>query len=123
MNVTADDEATTGSGKQPGSESGGGTGTADAGDDGTGGDDDGANAAAALPTAVEFEPPFACVRRILKNALPSSTNVGKDASAAFARASGACVNQSKWQVAPLSNATDSTSAKASSAPGMRRARG
>lgn len=41
-----------------------------------------------LPTAVEFEPPFACVRRILKNTLPASTNVGKDASAAFARASG-----------------------------------
>jgi len=41
-----------------------------------------------LPTAVEFEPPLACVRRILKNSLPSSTNVGKDASAAFARACG-----------------------------------
>mmetsp|Transcript_3075 Transcript_3075/g.4494 ORF Transcript_3075/g.4494 Transcript_3075/m.4494 type:complete len:268 (-) Transcript_3075:117-920(-) len=38
--------------------------------------------------ALEFEPPLACVRRILKNALPSSTNVGKDASSAFARASG-----------------------------------
>jgi histone H3/H4 len=37
--------------------------------------------------AVEFEPPLACVRRILKNALPTS-NVGKDASAAFARACG-----------------------------------
>jgi histone H3/H4 len=37
---------------------------------------------------VEFEPPLACVRRILKKTLPSSTNVGKDASAAFARASG-----------------------------------
>jgi histone H3/H4 len=48
-------------------------------------------AAGELPTAVEFEPPFACVRRILKTALPASTNVGKDASAAFARASGACV--------------------------------
>jgi histone H3/H4 len=36
---------------------------------------------------VEFEPPLACVRRILKNSLPSS-NVGKDASAAFARACG-----------------------------------
>ena len=43
---------------------------------------------ATLPSAVEFEPPLACIRRILKNALPSSTNVGKDASAAFARASG-----------------------------------
>lgn len=42
----------------------------------------------ALPSAIEFEPPLACVRRILKNALPSSTNVGKDASAAFARACG-----------------------------------
>lgn len=40
------------------------------------------------PSALEFEPPLACVRRILKNSLPSSTNVGKDASAAFARASG-----------------------------------
>jgi histone H3/H4 len=40
------------------------------------------------PSAVEFEPPLACVRRILKNSLPSSTNVGKDASAAFARACG-----------------------------------
>ena len=39
-------------------------------------------------TAIEFEPPLACVRRILKHALPSSTNVGKDASAAFARACG-----------------------------------
>jgi histone H3/H4 len=38
--------------------------------------------------AIEFEPPLACVRRILKNALPNSTNVGKDASAAFCRASG-----------------------------------
>ena len=41
-----------------------------------------------LPTAVEFEPPLACVRRILKNTLPASTNVGKDASAAFARSAG-----------------------------------
>jgi DNA polymerase epsilon subunit 3 len=40
------------------------------------------------PNAIEFEPPLACVRRILKNSLPSSTNVGKDASAAFARACG-----------------------------------
>ena len=40
------------------------------------------------PSAIEFEPPLACVRRILKHTLPSSTNVGKDASAAFARASG-----------------------------------
>jgi histone H3/H4 len=41
-----------------------------------------------LPSAVEFEPPVACVRRILKRSLPSSTNVGKDACAAFARACG-----------------------------------
>ncbi|CAJ1954612.1 unnamed protein product [Cylindrotheca closterium] len=40
------------------------------------------------PSAVEFEPPLACVRRILKNSLPGSTNVGKDASAAFARSTG-----------------------------------
>lgn len=44
--------------------------------------------AQALPAAVEFEPPLACVRRILKNTLPASTNVGKDASAAFARSAG-----------------------------------
>ena len=37
---------------------------------------------------MEFEPPLACVRRILKACLPSSTNVGKDASSAFARACG-----------------------------------
>ena len=42
----------------------------------------------APPSAVEFEPPVACVRRILKKTLPSSSNVGKDAVAAFARASG-----------------------------------
>jgi histone H3/H4 len=41
-----------------------------------------------MPSAVEFEPPLACIRRILKNTLPSSTNVGKDASSAFARACG-----------------------------------
>lgn len=43
---------------------------------------------ASLPSAVEFEPPLACVRRILKSSLPNSTNVGKDASSAFARACG-----------------------------------
>eukprot|EP00546_Thalassionema_frauenfeldii_P011388 CAMPEP_0178920080 /NCGR_PEP_ID=MMETSP0786-20121207/14802_1 /TAXON_ID=186022 /ORGANISM="Thalassionema frauenfeldii, Strain CCMP 1798" /LENGTH=198 /DNA_ID=CAMNT_0020594099 /DNA_START=17 /DNA_END=613 /DNA_ORIENTATION=- len=43
---------------------------------------------AAPATGIEFEPPLACVRRILKNALPSSTNVGKDASSAFCRACG-----------------------------------
>jgi histone H3/H4 len=42
----------------------------------------------AIPAAVEFEPPLACVRRILKTTLPASTNVGKDASAAFARSAG-----------------------------------
>ena len=36
----------------------------------------------------EFEPPLACVRRMLKNTLPSNTNVGKDASTAFSRACG-----------------------------------
>jgi len=39
-------------------------------------------------TTTEFEPPLACVRRLLKKSLPSSTNVGKDASSAFARACG-----------------------------------
>lgn len=38
--------------------------------------------------SVEFEPPLACVRRMLKNTLPSNTNVGKDASTAFSRACG-----------------------------------
>ena len=37
---------------------------------------------------IEFEPPLACVRRLLKHALPSSTNVGKDASSVFTRACG-----------------------------------
>jgi histone H3/H4 len=50
--------------------------------------DKAAAAAQQPPSAVEFEPPLACVRRILKHSLPSSTNVGKDASAAFARACG-----------------------------------
>jgi len=36
---------------------------------------------------IEFEPPLACVKRLLKNCLPR-TNVGKDASIAFARACG-----------------------------------
>mmetsp|Transcript_1792 Transcript_1792/g.2479 ORF Transcript_1792/g.2479 Transcript_1792/m.2479 type:complete len:183 (-) Transcript_1792:84-632(-) len=39
-------------------------------------------------STIEFEPPLACVRRILRKSLPSSTNVGKDASTAFARACG-----------------------------------
>ena len=38
--------------------------------------------------STEFEPPLACVRRLLKSSLPASTNVGKDASSAFARACG-----------------------------------
>ncbi len=38
--------------------------------------------------SAEFEPPLACVRRMLKNTLPSNTNVGKDASSAFSRACG-----------------------------------
>jgi len=46
------------------------------------------NSSTAPATGIEFEPPLACVRRILKNALPSSTNVGKDASSAFCRACG-----------------------------------
>lgn len=41
-----------------------------------------------IPSAVEFDPPLACIKRILKNTLPESTNVGKDASVAFARACG-----------------------------------
>ena len=41
-----------------------------------------------LPPVVDFEPPTACVRRILKNTMPPSTNVGKDALAAFQRSVG-----------------------------------
>jgi histone H3/H4 len=37
---------------------------------------------------VEFEPPLACIRRLLKNALPKSTNVSKDSAAAITRACG-----------------------------------
>ena len=43
---------------------------------------------ASTNTSFEFEPPLACIKRLLKNSLPSSTNVGKDASCAFARACG-----------------------------------
>ena len=39
-------------------------------------------------SGTEFEPPLACVRRMLKNTLPANTNVGKDACAAFSRACG-----------------------------------
>uniref|UniRef100_A0A7S2P9S8 Transcription factor CBF/NF-Y/archaeal histone domain-containing protein n=1 Tax=Leptocylindrus danicus TaxID=163516 RepID=A0A7S2P9S8_9STRA len=39
-------------------------------------------------SSVEFEPPLASIRRILKMNLPDTTNVGKDASAVFARACG-----------------------------------
>ena len=39
-------------------------------------------------TSAEFEPPLACIRRILKQSLPKNTNVGKDASMAFSRACG-----------------------------------
>lgn len=37
---------------------------------------------------IEFEPPAACVRRLLKSALPKSTNVSRDSLAAISRASG-----------------------------------
>mmetsp|Transcript_16223 Transcript_16223/g.23691 ORF Transcript_16223/g.23691 Transcript_16223/m.23691 type:complete len:226 (-) Transcript_16223:102-779(-) len=39
-------------------------------------------------SSTEFEPPLACVRRMLKNTLPTNTNVGKDACSAFSRACG-----------------------------------
>ena len=39
-------------------------------------------------SGTEFEPPLACVRRMLKNTLPANTNVGKDACASFSRACG-----------------------------------
>jgi histone H3/H4 len=39
-------------------------------------------------TNFEFEPPVACVRRVLKASLPSSTNTSKDAIAAFTRGVG-----------------------------------
>jgi hypothetical protein len=98
-----EDEATIESGQQPvaaaaaAATAGHSGGDGAAGNNEQGGEAAGAAAPAPLPTAVEFEPPFACVRRILKNSLPSSTNVGKDASAAFARATGAC-----WAVELLS---------------------
>lgn len=39
-------------------------------------------------SSTEFEPPLACVRRMLKNTLPNYTNVGKDACSAFSRCCG-----------------------------------
>jgi len=45
--------------------------------------------AANKPNAnVEFEPPMACIRRLLKQVLPKSTNVSKDSLATISRASG-----------------------------------
>merc|ERR1719343_361908 len=40
------------------------------------------------PANIEFEPPAACIRRLLKQALPKSTNVSRDSLAAISRASG-----------------------------------
>lgn len=37
---------------------------------------------------IEFEPPAACIRRLLKQCLPKSTNVSKDSLSAISRASG-----------------------------------
>ena len=37
---------------------------------------------------IEFEPPAACIRRLLKQSLPKSTNVSKDSLSAISRASG-----------------------------------
>lgn len=36
----------------------------------------------------EFEPPAACISRIIKQALPDNIQITKDARAAFARAAG-----------------------------------
>uniref|UniRef100_A0A6V1RK43 Transcription factor CBF/NF-Y/archaeal histone domain-containing protein n=1 Tax=Heterosigma akashiwo TaxID=2829 RepID=A0A6V1RK43_HETAK len=55
-----------------------------------------APAAAAAPSAPkekenkppEFEPPQACIQRIVKAVLPDNIQIGKDAKAAFARAAG-----------------------------------
>jgi len=38
--------------------------------------------------APEFEPPQACIQRIVKAVLPDNVQIGKDAKAAFARAAG-----------------------------------
>ncbi|CAM9383014.1 unnamed protein product [Chrysoparadoxa australica] len=36
----------------------------------------------------EFEPPQACIQRIVKSVLPDNVQLGKDAKAAFARSAG-----------------------------------
>eukprot|EP00611_Tribonema_gayanum_P019562 TRINITY_DN340_c3_g1_i1.p2 TRINITY_DN340_c3_g1~~TRINITY_DN340_c3_g1_i1.p2 ORF type:complete len:160 (-),score=92.84 TRINITY_DN340_c3_g1_i1:483-962(-) len=36
----------------------------------------------------EFEPPQACVQRVIKSVLPENAQIGKDAKAAFARSAG-----------------------------------
>jgi histone H3/H4 len=40
----------------------------------------------AIPT--DFEPPVACIQRVIKSVLPESVQIGKDAKAAFARSAG-----------------------------------
>jgi hypothetical protein len=100
-----DEEATTVSGGRQSVVSGIGGSSAGAATAGA----QGKAAGGELPTAVEFEPPFACVRRILKTALPASTNVGKDASAAFARASGAYFNRITLLVGPRRNSMTGSS--------------
>lgn len=40
------------------------------------------------PRTPEFEPPQACVSRIIKNILPENVQITKDARAAFTRAAG-----------------------------------
>src|SRR5210317_2068129 len=39
-------------------------------------------------TSHDFEPPAACIRRLLKQTLPKSTNISKDSLSALSRASG-----------------------------------
>mmetsp|Transcript_27849 Transcript_27849/g.55791 ORF Transcript_27849/g.55791 Transcript_27849/m.55791 type:complete len:291 (+) Transcript_27849:141-1013(+) len=48
----------------------------------------GTERASTASTSAEFEPPLACVRRVLKRSLPKETNFGRDASSAFTRAAG-----------------------------------
>eukprot|EP00588_Corethron_pennatum_P010751 CAMPEP_0194281144 /NCGR_PEP_ID=MMETSP0169-20130528/20018_1 /TAXON_ID=218684 /ORGANISM="Corethron pennatum, Strain L29A3" /LENGTH=295 /DNA_ID=CAMNT_0039026119 /DNA_START=38 /DNA_END=925 /DNA_ORIENTATION=+ len=48
----------------------------------------GTEKASTASTSAEFEPPLACVRRVLKRSLPKETNFGRDASSAFTRAAG-----------------------------------